>query len=483
MKTYLLLLVCILVSSAAFGQNNPTGRATVIVEADSGVGQMMYLTRFRGPMLDYERVDSTRVGTDHHARFSVVPDPLKPYRIQTTAPSFENRIYLASGDSLIFSYSESVDSLLFDRIGANRSFRDSIKPWEHGMKLLQKNMKSMDWNSWRADLDSRKPWFDQKAAWYAANYPEHTGFRAMYEDEEIMLRYNSLASYLLMHYWDSTGKPDINEPSRLRALDSVPWNNPSFCQSFELCYTSMFWVNVAWKRWQHEGVDTAGKEYGEVAFLLANKLPVPARDAAILYVLSRCTDRYTPAVGMPFVEREYEAYKQTASDTSYLAEFERRSNKFKVRLATGEAAPPFSLPDTASKMRSLAEFRGKIIYLNFWGTWCEPCQKEIPSLAILEKKFEGDTNVAFVSIALQASDIEEERVAPWKKFISDKKLAGTQLFGEHQLQNEYAEAYGISGVPTFMIIGRDGKFIDPDAPRPSSGKAEDAIRAALAKAN
>jgi thiol-disulfide isomerase/thioredoxin len=478
MKNYLLLLVCILVSSAAFGQQNPTGRATVIVLADSGVGQMMHLTRFRGPALDYERVDSARVGVDHRARFSVVPDPLKPYQIQSIALSFSNRIYLADGDSLIFSYSESVgDSLLLDRAGANQSFRDSIKPWMYDMKTVMKNMSSMDWRGWQTYLASRKLWFDQKAAWYASKYPEHTGFRNMYENEEIMQYYNSIASYLMANYWDSTGKPVVDDPSRLRVMDSVPWAKASFCQSPELWNTTMFWSNFAWKRWRRAGVDTAGKEYGEEAFLLAHQLPPPARDAAILYILRNCMNRYNPIQGAPLAEDEYEAYKAIASDTAYLGAFHRMSTAFRGQIP-GTPAPMFKLPDTANNLRSLSDFRGKIVYLDFWGTWCEPCQKEIPSLLKLEKKFEGDTSVAFVSIS-----IEDKQKAHWKDFIHEKTLNGTQLYAEGRFFSEAAEAYGISAVPTFMIIGRDGKLIDPGAPEPSSGKAEDAIRAALAKAN
>ena len=67
------------------------------------------------------------------------------------------------------------------------------------------------------------------------------------------------------------------------------------------------------------------------------------------------------------------------------------------------------------------------------------------------------------------------------KFVSDNHLHGNQLFGEDRSDNDVAEAYGISAVPAFMLIDRNGNFIDAAAPRPSSGKAEDAIRAALSE--
>ena len=53
----------------------------------------------------------------------------------------------------------------------------------------------------------------------------------MYENEEIMQYYNMISSLSLEHYWDSVGKPVVNDPSRLRVMDSVPWTNPVFSQS------------------------------------------------------------------------------------------------------------------------------------------------------------------------------------------------------------------------------------------------------------
>jgi peroxiredoxin len=483
MKNYLLLLVCIFGSSVAFGQHNMAGRATVIVLADSGVGQMMYLTRFRGPALDYERVDSARVGADHRARFSVEPDPLKPYQIQLSAPSFDNRIYLAAGDSLIFSYSASHgENLIFDRIGANQSFRDSVKPWNFDAEAWPKKLDSLDWDGWHEYLASRKNWLAQKAAWYASKYSEHTGFRVMYENSEILIYYNGMASYLMKHYWESKGKPIVKDPNRLKVMDSVPWTLPSFSQSLEMWSTSGFWVAFEWKQWRRAGIDTAGKEYGEEAFLLAHKLPPPARDAAVLYILDNCTTRYTTVEGVPFAEREYEAYKQIASDTAYLGAFERLRTKFRGGLA-GKPAPPIVLPDTSNTMRTLSDYRGKIVYLDFWGTWCPPCREEIRSFRSLEKKFEGNINVAFVSIAVEDTEDKNQQFGSWKQFVLDSGLKGVQLYDQLGFGNEMAESYRVHSFPTYMIIDRKGNFVDAYAPRPSSGKAEDAIRAALAKAN
>ena len=59
-------------------------------------------------------------------------------------------------------------------------------------------------------------------------------------------------------------------------------------------------------------------------------------------------------------------------------------------LVVGKPAPDFSLSDLDDKPYRLSEFRGKVVFLNFWATWCKPCREEMPSMEILNKNFEKD---------------------------------------------------------------------------------------------
>ena len=59
-------------------------------------------------------------------------------------------------------------------------------------------------------------------------------------------------------------------------------------------------------------------------------------------------------------------------------------------LAVGKLAPDFSLTDLNDKPYRLSDFRGKVVFLNFWATWCKPCREEMPSMEILNKNFEKD---------------------------------------------------------------------------------------------
>jgi peroxiredoxin len=59
-------------------------------------------------------------------------------------------------------------------------------------------------------------------------------------------------------------------------------------------------------------------------------------------------------------------------------------------LAVGKLAPDFSLTDMNDKPYRLSDFRGKVVFLNFWATWCKPCREEMPSMEVLNKNFEKD---------------------------------------------------------------------------------------------
>jgi thiol-disulfide isomerase/thioredoxin len=290
--------------------------------------------------------------------------------------------------------------------------------------------------------------------------------------------YYGLMYYLSNNYWDSTGKPVIHDPNRLRILDSIPWTLSPLSHSPQLYALANLWPYLSWQQWYHAGIGTVGEKRFIKTFEFAHRLPPPARDVAELIAFREATYSATPTELFPYIEKELKTYRGLASDTAYLGEFNRKFAALSARLP-GKPAPPFSLPDTVGMTHTLAEFRGKIIYLDFWGTWCGPCIGELPDLLKLEKSFVDDTNVVFVSIALQSTEFADQSPAGWRKFISARGLRGIQLYADRQFENLAAKAYSIYAVPTFMLINRDGTFFDAAAPRPTSGKAEAAIRATL----
>ena len=110
----------------------------------------------------------------------------------------------------------------------------------------------------------------------------------------------------------------------------------------------------------------------------------------------------------------------------------------------GEAAKPFTLKTPDGKEISLANYRGKVVLLNFWGTWCKPCLKELPEFDRLYRRYRKH---GLVLIAI-ATDTEPEKVL---EFAAQRKLAAKLALGGEPL----AEQYDSTNFPFSLVI--DGK--------------------------
>src|SRR5690606_35216219 len=121
---------------------------------------------------------------------------------------------------------------------------------------------------------------------------------------------------------------------------------------------------------------------------------------------------------------------------------------------------------------SLADLKGKYVYVDVWATWCGPCKVEIPSLKSLENNYKGK-KIQFVSVSIDDDTSHgswENAKTKWKNMVSDKELTGIQLFAPNGWQSEFVKSYKINGIPRFILIDPNGNIVNADAPRPSDPK-------------
>ena len=111
----------------------------------------------------------------------------------------------------------------------------------------------------------------------------------------------------------------------------------------------------------------------------------------------------------------------------------------------GDDAPQFSLPDEKGKIVSLSDFKGKHVVLEFWGTWCGYCVKDIPTMKEYYKKY--NSKVEFVSIACRDSE------SRWKAALEKYQMNWVNLLNEDE---KLPGTYGIEGYPTKIIINPEG---------------------------
>lgn len=136
----------------------------------------------------------------------------------------------------------------------------------------------------------------------------------------------------------------------------------------------------------------------------------------------------------------------------------------------GQPSPTFAYENYKGGVTKLEDFKGKIVYIDVWATWCGPCIGEIPSLKALEQKFH-DKDIVFVSISIDKAKDKDK----WKAMIEKKELAGVQLFADNDWNSQFVKDYGIQGIPRFILVGKNGEVINASADRPSSSTIEDVL--------
>jgi len=113
-------------------------------------------------------------------------------------------------------------------------------------------------------------------------------------------------------------------------------------------------------------------------------------------------------------------------------------------------APVFTLPNLADQPVKLTEFRGKLVLLNFWATWCPPCVAEMPDLERLYREFNGD-GLAIVAVSIDTQG--KKVVLPfWEK-------TGLTFPSLLDPSGEVATRYGVRVLPASFLISREGEII------------------------
>lgn len=157
----------------------------------------------------------------------------------------------------------------------------------------------------------------------------------------------------------------------------------------------------------------------------------------------------------------------------YFKKMHNQKIMIKTKLAKGTPSPVFeNYENYNGGTTSLADLKGKYVYIDLWATWCNPCKREIPFLQKVEKQFH-DKDIEFVSISIDQKKDHET----WKKMVADKELTGVQLFADNDWKSQFVLDYMVSGIPRFILLDKEGNIINPDAPRPSSPELVEVLNA------
>ena len=155
---------------------------------------------------------------------------------------------------------------------------------------------------------------------------------------------------------------------------------------------------------------------------------------------------------------------------------EDKQKKPTTRPPNAVKAPDFTLVSLEGDMFTLSDFRGKVILLNFWATWCGPCVAEIPNVKRTYDKLHPK-GFEIVGISLDSKE------SALRRFVKEKEMPWPQYFDGKGWKNSISTAHGIRSIPAMWLVDKQGNLADLNARRDLEGKVEELLAAPSPEAN
>lgn len=129
-------------------------------------------------------------------------------------------------------------------------------------------------------------------------------------------------------------------------------------------------------------------------------------------------------------------------------------------------APMFTLKNTLGHKVSLSDFKGKVVYIDVWATWCKACIEQMPYGKKLVESYAHNDSIVFINIS-----IDDDKLA-WQNFVRKKALKGINLNSEGGTEEKIVERYGISFIPHYIMIDKEGRVFKNGATHPSDSETK-----------
>lgn len=209
---------------------------------------------------------------------------------------------------------------------------------------------------------------------------------------------------------------------------------------------------------------TADKDYLTLFAEYADSAKISTEKKDFFFVESICQilDNCCGSDVKPYVETALKHVSNVESRKKIEAARDTFFVKF-GHMQPGQEAPELTFIDRDGKMHSLKEFRGRVVLVDIWGTWCKPCIEEFPHMRKLQERYKDDPRFLLMSISC---DTKEEK---WQEFLKNRgnEMTWQQYLISKDCHKVLDDVYYVIGIPRFILIGTDGKFINSDFLRPS----------------
>ena len=170
--------------------------------------------------------------------------------------------------------------------------------------------------------------------------------------------------------------------------------------------------------------------------------------ASVYVTLGRPDNAVRPVAPSPSMEAEKPAQAPAGPGANPLSQGQMAAFVFRK---APEDMPEVKFQDASGKERTLADWRGKIVLLNLWATWCLPCRKEMPALDKLQRELGSDQ---FEVVALS---VDRTGLPGARKFLDEAKVEKLALYADGTAR--MASTLRAAGLPVTLLLDRDGREI------------------------
>lgn len=443
----------------------PTSPVELGGKIEGGALRPLELVLYSDRILLKEKIEKIKVGNDQ--RFTIALDISEPQMGELRYGHESVPVFLEPGDQISVSFKGNnfLKTIFFRGKGANHNnyLNDQVEKYKTFEGDLQDRIKNASPFQFMAYMDQVKQDKDLYIETYHHAHPFSARFLAHVE-AEVEYWY----AYQLLNYpWENPLHHQKEGPLAVPEnyydfLKETATVNEDALSSLNYGYFLDLFMSHQREQPENGGLDRfqlahkylAGKP---LAFYQAKTLSMDCRTGR--------AKQAGPAVKAFIENSEYISYNN-------VLRFVYNDAK---GLQRNEVAPNFTLRDINGKQVELADLAGKVVYLDFWATWCPPCVYSLKNSKEWKKAFSSD-QVAFVYVSL------DKNQNAWRNFIARQGIKGTHLIVEDSdvYGSEIAKAYKVKRLPAIFIIDQQGKvFYNSSAKDTQRGTPSDMVRGLL----